>query len=91
VQVQATALGVAQSESNGWEEACWEKEDARDVIPGKTQRVPVKRRPESLDVEYLKARNNRAYEYKSLRGLGRQITLHFDLCSPAGVGRRCIG
>jgi hypothetical protein len=49
VQVQANALGVAQSESNWWEEACWEKEDARDVIPGKTQRVPVKRRPESLD------------------------------------------
>jgi hypothetical protein len=35
VQVQANALGVAQSESNWWEEACWEKQDARDVISGK--------------------------------------------------------
>jgi len=51
-QVQANALGVSQSESKWWE-ACWGKEDARDVIPRPTSACLSERRPETRDGEIL--------------------------------------
>jgi hypothetical protein len=39
--VQGNALGVSQSESSWWEEACSETEDPRDVIPELKEHDPT--------------------------------------------------